>query len=128
MKEDRSSGDFNRTTIAICTKDHHIILLMIHVVYFWLKKDLSTEQRATFLRELTLLTKIPYLAQAFAGEPAAVKARSVVDLSFDFSLMIQFKNLKDHDYYQLECKDHRRFLDNCKSLWEKVVVYDSTIL
>jgi hypothetical protein len=101
---------------------------MIHTVYFWLKKDLSSEQRATFQQELTLLTKIPYLAQAFAGKPAAVEARSVVDLSFDFSLMIEFKTMQDHDFYQNECKDHGRFLATCKTFWDKVVVYDSMSL
>jgi hypothetical protein len=38
--------------------------------------------------------------------------------------MVEFASEKDHDYYQNECPEHRRFIDSCKSMWEKVIVYD----
>jgi hypothetical protein len=97
---------------------------MFHCVYFWLKKDLSAADRATFEAELTALSKLPYPAQSHIGKPAAVELRPVVDLSFDFGVVTEFKTLADHDFYQKECQDHARFIRVCKPFWEKVVIYD----
>lgn len=97
---------------------------MFHCVYFWLKKDLSDADRETFENELILVSKIPYLAAAWSGKPAAVEPRPVCDLSFDWSLIVQFKTIAEHDFYQSECKDHQRFIDTCKTFWDKVVIYD----
>jgi hypothetical protein len=99
---------------------------MFHCVYFWLKKDLSAADRATFESELVLVTKLPYLALAKMGKPAAVEARAVCDLSFDWSLVIEFKEDKDHDFYQADCPDHKRFVETCKGMWDKVIIYDMT--
>ncbi len=99
---------------------------MFHCVYFWLKKDLSETDRQTFESELKLVSKIPYLANAWVGQPATVEARPVCDQSFTWSLIVQFKALADHDFYQSDCKDHQRFIDTCKTFWEKVIIYDMT--
>lgn len=97
---------------------------MFHCVYFWLKKDLSDADRATFESELDLVTKIPYLGSAWKGRPAAVTARPVCDQSFDWSLIVNFKTIADHDFYQGDCKDHQRFVNACKTFWDKVIIYD----
>lgn len=97
---------------------------MFHCVYFWLKKDLSEADRTTFETELKLVTQISYLAAAYVGKSAPVPARPVCDQSFDWSLIVQFKNLADHDFYQDGCTDHQRFVDTCKTFWDKVVIYD----
>ena len=99
---------------------------MFHCVYFWLKKDLSDADRATFENELQLITQIPYLAAAWKGRPAAVTARPVCDQSFDWSLVVHFKSIADHDFYQAGCQDHQRFVDACKAFWDKVIIYDMT--
>ena len=99
---------------------------MFHCVYFWLKSDLSEADRATFESELKLVTKIPYLGAAWMGKSAPVPARPVCDQSFDWSLVVQFKSLADHDFYQDGCKDHERFVNTCKTFWSKVIIYDMT--
>ena len=101
---------------------------MIHNVFFWLKKDLTTEQHSTFESELIRLKEIQYLVHGFVGKPAPTEKRPVTDHSFDFSLMLHFKNMEDHDHYQTDCEHHTRFIEKCKSLWERVVVYDSSPL
>ena len=40
--------------------------------------------------------------------------------------MLHFKNMEDHDHYQKDCEHHIRFINTCKSLWERVTVYDSS--
>lgn len=101
---------------------------MLHNVYFWLKPDLTAEQRATFESELALLPKISYLAHGFVGKPADTEKRPVTDHSFSYSISLLFKNMEDHEFYQKGCPDHQRFVDTCKTFWERVVVYDSTAL
>ncbi len=101
---------------------------MIHNVYFWLKKDLTSEQRATFETELAKLPRISYVTRGFVGAPAPTEERPVTDHSFDYSLMLEFANMTDHEFYQKECKDHAAFVANCKPLFDRVVVYDSNSL
>lgn len=98
---------------------------MTHSVYFWLKDDVTAEQRALFEAELKLLPKISYLASGFVGKPAATEARPVTDHSFDYSLILEFKTMADHEYYQGPCPDHQRFVQTCKAFFAKVIVYDS---
>jgi hypothetical protein len=97
---------------------------MIHSVYFWLKTDLSEADRQLFASELALITRLPYLAAAWMGRPAPVEPRPVCDLSFDWNLVVQFKTVADHDFYQADCPDHKRFIETCKHLWSKVIIYD----
>ena len=101
---------------------------MNHNVYFWLKSDLSAESVALFESELKLVTQISYLAKGDCGKPAATAHRPVTDHSFSYSLSLEFKTMADHDFYQTDCVDHKRFVDTCKSLWERVIIYDSESL
>lgn len=101
---------------------------MIHNVYFWLKPDLATEQRATFEKELAHLLEIDYLVHGFAGKPADTEKRPVTDHSFSYSLTLHFKNMAGHEFYQKDCPKHKRFVDTCKTFWDRVVVYDSSPL
>jgi hypothetical protein len=99
---------------------------MIHNVYFWLKKDLTAEQRLTFEAELLKVTKIAYLAQGSFGKPAATEERPVTDHSFDYSLLLRFKNMADHERYQKTCEHHQRFVGICKPFFDRVIVYDTS--
>lgn len=101
---------------------------MIHNVYFWLKADLTPEQIATFEAELAHIPEIDYLAHGFVGKPAATEKRPVTDHSFSYSLSLRFKNMADHEFYQKDCPKHQRFVDTCKTFWDRVVVYDSAPL
>lgn len=101
---------------------------MLHCVYFWLKPDLTTDQRRTFEGELARLTRLEYLAYGFAGKPAPTEARPVTDHSFSYSLVLRFKTLEDHAFYQEKCPTHAAFVTNCRDLWDTVKVYDSASL
>ncbi len=98
--------------------------MIIHNVYFWLKKDLTAAQRATFREEVQKLAKINYLGHGLVGTPAPTEKRPVIDHSFDYAVSLCFKTLEDHDFYQKGCADHTRFVNTCKPLWEKVMIYD----
>ena len=98
--------------------------MVIHNVYFWLKKDLNSEQRSTFEGELRKLAQIPYLAASFIGKPAPTEERPVTDHSFDYSSALHFKTMADHEHYQAGCEHHSRFVQICRPMFERVVVYD----
>ena len=42
--------------------------MLIHNAHFWLKKDLSAEDRAKFENEVKLLAQIGYLERGFVAE------------------------------------------------------------
>lgn len=97
--------------------------MLVHTVYFWLKRDLTDEQRKTFIGRVQELTEIPSIEYGFAGTPADT-FRPVVDRTYDAALTVVFKDMQGHDAYQ-EHALHKNFLKDCSSLWEKVVIYDA---
>ena len=98
--------------------------MLIHNVIFWLRKDLTPTERTLFESEVRRLPQIPYLERGYAGTPAKTEHRPVTDHSFDFAISLHFKSLEDHEHYQTKCPDHTRFVTACKTLWERVVIYD----
>ena len=98
--------------------------MLIHNACFWLKKNLTPEERATFEHEVRLLAQITYLERGYAGTPAPTEKRPVTDHSFDYSTSLHFKTMADHDFYQKDCPDHARFVTTCKAFFERVIVYD----
>jgi len=95
----------------------------IHTVYFWLKSEVSAEQRAEFSQAVAALGSIASVRECYAGQPIASE-RAVVDDSFDVSLHLKFDTTVGHDAYQVDPK-HDEFVDRYKDLWAKVTVYDT---
>ena len=96
----------------------------IHTVFFWLKEGLEPSERERFLTEVKKLGTIDLVKSCHVASPVASE-REVVDDSFDYSLHMVFDNTADQDAYQVHA-DHDVFIDECKDLWTKVVVYDSS--
>lgn len=103
-------------------------MALLHNVYFWLKPEVSADQRAAFEQELRRLLTLDYLLDGFVGAPAPTEERPVADHSFDYTLSLTFKSQADHDFYQNECPDHRRFVEAGGPLFARVLVYDSAPL
>jgi hypothetical protein len=95
----------------------------VHTVYFWLKKDLSQADRDIFKKALLVIEKIPTVVYFNVGTPAQTD-RPVIDRSYDFALLTVFKDNAGHDAYQTD-PIHLAFLDTCRHMWEKVLIYDS---
>lgn len=99
---------------------------MIHSVYFWLSDDLSKEERAFFVEELAKLKEIEYLKNVHIGRPASTPSREgVTDHSFDYSLIIEFASMEDHDQYQGPDLDHARFVAEAAPLCSRILVLDT---
>lgn len=97
--------------------------MLAHHVLFWLKADTSEDQKAAFRKGLESLEKVESVKTFYVGVPAPIE-RAVVDTSYTFSLIIIFEDLAGHDVYQTHPL-HLAFLDEFRSLFEKVIIYDA---
>jgi hypothetical protein len=97
---------------------------MTHTVFFWLNPHLTPEQIGTFEAEATKLLEIEVVRGGFVAHPADTPTRPVTDKSFSYALQLEFDSVEDHNTYQSH-PDHHAFVHNCRSFWEKVVVYDT---
>lgn len=95
----------------------------VHVVNFWLKKDVSQSEIQLFEEHLLNLKGIETLTEFNVGKPAATD-RPVIDRSYSYCLLTVFADSNGHDVYQTHAL-HLRFLEKCKTMWDKVLVYDS---
>ena len=95
-----------------------------HTVYFWFKNPDNQTDRAKFETSLkTFLKNSKYAKTNFIGT-APKATRGVVDGSFTYSLIVTFESAEAQEGYQKE-EAHLIFIEECKDLWEKVIVYDS---
>jgi len=97
--------------------------MFIHHVYFWLKNSGNKEDKGKLIEGLKKLSKVKTIKDHYIGQPAATR-REVIDSSYDVSWLLFFENAADQDNYQTD-PIHLKFVEECSSLWTKVVVYDS---
>jgi hypothetical protein len=97
--------------------------VFIHHVYFWLRNPTSGDDRRKLIQGLEKLTKVKTIRSFHIGRPADTN-RDVIDTSYSVSWMLVFENKADEESYQID-PIHLNFVDTCKHLWQKVVVYDS---
>jgi hypothetical protein len=98
--------------------------LFVHHVYFWLENPESVADRDALLEGLkNILSKVPTIQQFHIGVPAPTN-RDVIDRSYGCSWLALFADAEDQASYQTD-PNHLHFIDTCKHLWKKVVVFDS---
>ena len=93
-----------------------------HIVIFWTDpaKPIAPDELVAGARKY--LAPIPGVVNFHLGKMAP-SHRDVVDQSYQVGLSIQFESKKAQDDYQ-DHPMHLEFVDKCKALWTKVVVYD----
>ena len=95
--------------------------MFVHSVYFWLKPELTTEERAAFTREIQALREISTVRACIIGPPAA-SDKPVIDGSYDYGLVLAFEDRAGEEAY-LTHPLHRAFADKWRSRWT-VKIYD----
>lgn len=117
----------NADAIASISKEDAIDkTAFIHTVFFWMQEGVTDSEKKDFnTKGLGSLMEVPSIYKGYHGPPA-MTPRDVVDNSYDFALVCQFKNSADHDLYQ-EDKIHLKFIEDYKHLWKDVVVYDNLV-
>jgi hypothetical protein len=97
---------------------------LTHHVFFWLKNRDSKEDLKKLLEGLRTLEKIETVRKIHICVPASTEKRDVVDNSYSASELLFFDDVAGQDAYQVH-PIHKKFVEQCSHLWEKVVVYDS---
>jgi hypothetical protein len=97
--------------------------MIIHHVLFWLKANITAEEKNAFQKSLSTLEKIEIVKFFHLGTPAPIE-RAVVDTTYTFSLLIAFDDLAAHDVYQVHPL-HKAFLEEFRVFFERVVIYDA---
>lgn len=98
--------------------------MLIHSVYFWLKPELTSEQRADFRRGVESLAKIPSIEKAYIGTPAGVPDRPIIDKSFSIGLTVVCRDVAAHNAYQVD-PIHLAFVERFRTFWSRVQIYDA---
>jgi hypothetical protein len=98
--------------------------MLIHTVFFWLKPELTTAQRAEFRREVEKLAGIKAVEKIYVGTPAATAKRPIIDDSYSVALTVLCRDVAAHDAYQVDPL-HLAFVEKCKSMWTRVQIYDA---
>lgn len=113
----------NITLESIVQPSHDSSSMITHIVYFWLKPDLDQDSINQFIEGAKSLLSIDALASGYVGVPADTEKRPIIDSSYDYSLITVFKNMEDHDIYQVH-PTHDAFRE-LAHLWDRVQIYDS---
>ena len=98
--------------------------VLIHHVFFWLKNPSSKEDLNKLIAGLKTLKNIETVRQIHIGVPASTEKRDVVDNSYSASEILYFDDLAGQKIYQ-DHPIHKKFVEECSGLWEKVIVYDA---
>jgi stress responsive alpha/beta barrel protein len=98
--------------------------MLYHCVYFWLKPELTSAQRAEFRAGVESLKGIKAVAKVSVGTPAATTKRPVVESSYDIALVVECANLAAEAAYQVDPL-HLAFVEKFKSYWARVQIFDS---
>ncbi|NJC24969.1 Dabb family protein [Neolewinella antarctica] len=97
---------------------------MIHTVYFWLDRQLTSAEVTNFVTGAKALGAAPTVQSFFGGGPADTKQRDVTDHSFDYSIHLHFASVADHEAYQVD-PVHLKFVAEQAHKFATVKVYDS---
>ena len=97
--------------------------MFLHHVFFTLKNPNNAAERQQLIDGLNTLRGVQTIKLIHIGQPAATD-RDVIDRLYSISWLLIFENLADEEVYQVHPL-HLKFVENCKHLWSKVVVYDS---
>ena len=98
--------------------------MLYHCVYFWLKPELTADQRAAFQAGVESLKGIKVVEKVAIGKPAATTKRPVVESSYDVAVIIVCKDVAAEAAYQVDPL-HVAFVANCKQYWSRVQIFDS---
>ncbi len=97
--------------------------MFIHHVYFWLHNPESEADKKSLIDGLKKLSKVSSIQSFNIGIPASTR-RDVIDSSYSVSWLLYFNNDAEQESYQSD-PIHLKFVQECKHLWNKVMVYDT---
>ncbi len=98
--------------------------MLVHTVYFWLKPELTAQQRADFRKGVESLGGIKAVDKLYVGAPAKTPKRPIIEDTYSIGLTVVCKDIAAHDAYQID-PIHLAFVNGFKTFWNKVQIYDA---
>ncbi|MDH3584337.1 MAG: Dabb family protein [Phycisphaerae bacterium] len=98
--------------------------MFYHCVHFWLVEGLAEDQRRDFVQALHGLGECETVRSCRVARPAGTP-RDVVDNSYDYQLLLSFDDVTGQDVYQDSDPRHHKFIEDFKTFWTRVLIYDS---
>jgi hypothetical protein len=99
---------------------------LAHIVFFTLAESNDANRAQLVDACKKYLDKHEGLVYFGVGVRAPEYDRPVNDQDYDVALHLVFATAKDQDVYQTHPR-HTKFVEECKGLWKKVRVFDSTL-
>ena len=99
---------------------------LAHIVFFTLEEPNDANRSKLVEACKKYLGEHEGVVYFGVGVRAPEYDRPVNDQDYDVALHLVFATAKDQDVYQTH-PDHVKFVEECKGLWKKVRVFDSTL-
>ncbi|MCC7084682.1 MAG: Dabb family protein [Pirellulales bacterium] len=99
--------------------------MLAHMVYFSLHDPTAANKQKMLDACHRYLSSHPGVVLYAAGTCAPYD-RPVNDRDFEIALQVVFTDRAAHDAYQTTPR-HLEFIENCKSMWKKVRVFDADV-
>jgi hypothetical protein len=99
---------------------------LAHIVFFTLAESNDANRAKLVEACKKYLAKHEGVVYFGVGVNAPEYDRPVNDRDYDVALHLVFATAKDQDVYQTH-PEHLKFVEECKGLWKKVRVFDSTL-
>ena len=97
---------------------------MTHNVFFWLKENTINSK---FEAEAKKLIEIDIVESGSLRKLAETPERPVTDKTFTYHLCLEFESIENHNTYQGH-ETHHSLVNECKEMWDRVIVYDSKVI
>lgn len=99
---------------------------LAHIVFFTLSESNDANREKLVEACKKYLDKHEGVVYFSVGVNAPEYNREVNDRDYDVALHLVFETAQDQDVYQTHPR-HVKFVEECKGLWKKVRVFDSTL-
>jgi hypothetical protein len=96
--------------------------VFLHNVHYWLKPDLTPEQRDVFFEGIRALMKLKSVRCAWFGAPAE-GGEVAADRSYSYALVLGLADAAGHDEFQAD-PEHHAIRARIGGSWEKILIYD----
>ncbi len=100
--------------------------MLAHIVYFTLNDNSEAKQQELVDACHKYLKDHPGVEFFAAGKLGPEFQRPVNVTDYEVSLHVYFDSKESHDKYQV-IEDHQKFIDEQKSNWKQVRVFDSYV-
>ena len=100
--------------------------VIAHYVLFWLREDITEQEKADFTNFFEELRKVPNIKSLHYGGPANTTQRDVVDNSFTYNLLVYFDKMEHLDVYETH-PIQLDAIEKYSKYWTKVAVHDSIL-